>query len=162
MNLPPASELIQNNSLVSEELSSPKKRYEKTLNGEPVYVHRSDSTGMRYASLSLFPQEIALGLLGNYNKWSVVSEEMLHGLPVQVIEGDLNEYYQAKHQAKTFKLWVHKDTGILIKLEESNENKEVVAYLNTKSITFDENLDTTKFQIKAPQMYKALRANGQE
>lgn len=133
---------------------SVKSRYGKTEDGEKEYSIRYDPSHMGIASNSLFSQNMAIGFLEDYTKWSIKGEEKYLSLDSVVIEGTLNDYYKEKHQASTFKFWVHKDTGILLKMEEYNEKGEVVEYLITESIKLNDTLDEEKFKLKAPANYK--------
>ncbi|PLR75772.1 hypothetical protein CU633_19235 [Bacillus sp. V3-13] len=133
---------------------SVESRYGKTQDGKNEYSLRYDPSHMGVASNSLFSQNMALGFLEDYTKWSIKGEEKYLSLDSVVIEGTLNDYYKEKHQASTFKFWVHKDTGILLKMEEYNEKGEVVEYLITESIKLNETIDEGKFKMKAPKEYK--------
>lgn len=116
-----------------------KDRYKLDQNGEKVYERRLDPTYMDMASLSLFPEDFALGFLEDYNKWDIVSDkENINGYDVVIIEGELNPYYQMKHNVKSFKLWVEKNTGIVLQMEEYNQNGEATEFLKTKSIKIND------------------------
>jgi hypothetical protein len=113
----------------------PKNRFGRAQDGKKLYNYRQDPAHMDMAALSLFPQDFALGFLEGDN-WNITSaNETLANRNVVVISGNLNDYYQEKHHAKTFKLWVDKDTGILVQMEEYNEDGKAVEYLRTESLT---------------------------
>lgn len=132
---------------------SPKERYQ-SRDGEKVYIHRGDPSNMGLASESVFPQNIALGFLEDYNKWDISSEGTLNGENVVIVKGTLNDYYSAKFKATSFKLWVDKDTGILLQREVYNENGDVVEFIKTTSIKINSSIDDTKFKLKIPTDYK--------
>lgn len=72
---------------------------------------------------------IALGFLEDYNKWKIELEEQLDGRDAVVIAGELNDYYQNKHRGKAFKLWIDKKTGILLQMEEYNDQNQATEYI---------------------------------
>jgi outer membrane lipoprotein-sorting protein len=110
---------------------------------------------MNAAKDSLFPQEITLGYLEDYSKWDILDDSIQYlGLNVALIEGTFNNYYETKHQASTFKLWVHKDTGVLLKMEEYNKENEVVSSLVTQEIKFNNKSNNTNFQLEIPSGFK--------
>ncbi|MFE4524907.1 hypothetical protein ACFRCQ_22840 [Cytobacillus firmus] len=143
---------------LEKEDKKPKARYQKE-NGEKVYVHYVDPTQMGIAQDSLYPQSIAMGFLEDYDQWEitdVLSKENggLHNLDTIIIEGTLNDYYQKKHSAKTFKLWVSKDTGILLNYEEYNDTGDVVISQITKSIKLNQNVKDRIAVPAVPKNYK--------
>lgn len=103
---------------------------------------------MGVASEVLFNQNIALAYLEDQNKWAIVGSEDYLGLNATIIKGELPAYFKDKHNAETFKLWVHEETGILLKMEEYNQNGEVVYYVETHSIKLNSPLESEKFITK--------------
>lgn len=135
---------------------SAKARYRKDSKGEKLYLYRNDPTYMREVSISLFPQQIATGFLEDYTKWDIVSETTLNGLDAVVIEGKLNDYYKSKIGSEKFIFWVHKNTGILLKLEEYDSDGNITESLNTLDISIDGKKDDAKFKVKIPNEYKEI------
>ncbi|MCC3359683.1 hypothetical protein [Bacillus sp. REN16] len=134
---------------------SPKNRYLLGNNKEKIYLYKSDYTNMNAAKDSLFPQEIALGYLEDYSQWEIVDDSTKYaGVEAVLIEGTFNEYYAAKHQASTFKLWVHKDTGVLLNLEEYDSDMELVSGLATQDIKFNDKLNNANFHLETPPGFK--------
>lgn len=130
-----------------------KERYIKE-NGKIVGVHhRKDPSFMTIASEVLFNQNIALGYLNDYSKWNIVDETNYLGFDAVVINGTLDDYYQVKHKAVTFTLWVDKNTGILLKNEEYDNNGDVVDSLIVNKLKLTENLDSDKFKLDIPHDY---------
>lgn len=142
---------IRSESLLEGE--SPINRYSINDDGEKIYDYRIDPAFMDMAQNSLFPQEIALGYLEEYSKWDIKNTEKINGLDAIFLGGELNEYYQAKHKVKTFKLWVHAETGILLKMEEYNEKGQATESLVTNSIKINVPIKTTNFNIATPKNY---------
>lgn len=144
---------IQKNSLKDQPAKS---RYSKNDKGEKVFLRRTDPALMGIAATSVFPQDIALGFLEDYNKWNIVSEENIDGRDAVVIQGELNDYYQNKHKDKTFKLWVDKETGVLLQMEEYNDQNQATEYIRTKSIKVNDTLDSDEFKAIVPSDYSEL------
>jgi hypothetical protein len=139
--------------LNKEKSKSPKTRY-GTLDGQKLYKYRSDPTMTGYAKNSIFPQEIALGFLEDYDTWEIKGKTSYLGLKALIIEGTFNDYYSNKHNAESFKLWIHEDTGILLKYEEYDANGEVVIYQKTDDIKINNTIDEQKFKLKSVDKQK--------
>lgn len=94
---------------------------------------------------SLFPYEIASNYTRDLGKWNIEKQnEKLIGHNTAVLSGELNPYASEKSQAKTFRFWVDKDTGILVKYETYNAMGEVVHYLHPKELIINESVDPEK------------------
>ena len=133
-------------------------RYSQKNGIQKVYTNLPDPSYMGYPSISLYPQDVALGYLEDYNNWDIVSNnEKLNNLDVVVIQGNLNRSYQEKHGALTFKLWVQKDTGILLKLEEYNGNGKTVESLKTTDIKLDSKVTDQNYKIAIPSNFKEVK-----
>lgn len=132
-----------------------KDKIHKNERGENVFERRSDSTYMGgLAATSLFPQDIAASFLEDYDNWKIIStNENINGLEAVLIEGNLNDYFQAKHHATKFKLWVHKDTGILLAMEEYNDSGVITEYIKTIDIKLNDKADIKKETITIPTNY---------
>jgi hypothetical protein len=74
---------------------------------------------------SLFHYEIVSSLMRDLNKWEIEKQnEMLLGHNTMVIKGKSN-----RRDAHSFRFWVDKDTGILLKYETYSPTGQVVDYL---------------------------------
>lgn len=131
-----------------------KSRYDKSEKNEKVYNYRTDPTYMSAASVSVFPQEIALGFLEDYSKWEISGDIKYLGQNAVIINGTFNDYYAEKHQAETFKLWVDKNRGILLKLEEYGKDNEVMTSLVTTKFKVDSSFHSSDFKAEVPEKYK--------
>lgn len=136
------------------QLKKVKNRFSKTPNGENIYVYRPDLSHMTYAKASLFSQELALGYLEDYHNWSIVGETSMFNTPTLVIEGKFNDYYQQKHKAETFKIWVSKETGIVLKLEEYSGHGSVISGMETTKFKLGETIEDNDFKKAKPEKYK--------
>ncbi|KAB2397080.1 MULTISPECIES: hypothetical protein [Bacillus cereus group] len=150
------------------------QRYIKGPNGKNEGVKlRRDPANMGLANEVLFSQNIALGFLEEKNKWTIKGEEKYLDLPVIIITGEVPNSYAQRHGGKTFKLLVHKDTGILLNFEEYDSNNQIVFNIKVNNINIDNNQKTVmksavstqqnsmsdeqKFTIKIPEGYKSMK-----
>lgn len=132
-------------------------RYDHSKN-EKVYNYRTDPTYMSAASVSLFPQEIAVGFLEDYSKWEISGHMKYLGQNAVIISGTFNEYYAEKHQADTFKLWVDENRGIILKLEEYGKDNEVMTSLETTKFKADSSFHSSDFKANVPAKYKKKKS----
>ncbi len=94
---------------------------------------------------SLFPYEIASNYTRDLDKWRIEKQnEELVGHNTLVLSGELDPYASEKTQSKTFRFWVDKDTGILVKYETYNANGDVVRYLHPKELIINKRVDPKK------------------
>jgi beta-lactamase regulating signal transducer with metallopeptidase domain/outer membrane lipoprotein-sorting protein len=97
-------------------------------------------------SESLFPYEIAGLYTSNLNNWQIEKQnEELLGHNTLVIKGTLNDYAKLKHKSNTFRFWVDKDTGILLKYETYNSGGDVVNYLYPMKLEINVPIDSKDF-----------------
>ncbi|GAE47996.1 sigma-E factor regulatory protein RseB domain-containing protein [Mesobacillus boroniphilus] len=127
----------------------------KKLYGEPITIDKAigetkvkkssiyrDIPQIGFASHSLFPYELATKYLSDISKWEIEKQnEKLLNHNVIVVGGTLDKSKKAKIQSSTFKLWVDKDTGILIKYETYNDAGELINYLHTKELRINEKIN---------------------
>ncbi|UOR10639.1 hypothetical protein [Halobacillus amylolyticus] len=101
------------------------------------------------AKSSLFPYEIASNYTRNLSNWEIEKQnEILLEHNTVVLSGTLNEYASVKHKSSTFRFWVDKDTGILVKYETYNADNEVVNYLYTEKLEINVPIDNSVFEPK--------------
>ncbi|WP_020063108.1 M56 family metallopeptidase [Bacillus sp. 123MFChir2] len=93
------------------------------------------------AQSSLFPYEIASNYTRNLNTWEIEKQnEQLLGHNTLVIKGNIN-----KRINKSFRFWVDKDTGILVKYETYNAAGKVADYLYPTSLEINVPIDSKRF-----------------
>jgi beta-lactamase regulating signal transducer with metallopeptidase domain len=98
------------------------------------------------AMSSLFPYEIASNYTRNLNNWEIEKQnEMVLGHNTLVIKGKLDDYSRIKHKSDTFRFWVDKDTGILVKYETYDSEGKVVDYLYPKSLEINVPINSDDF-----------------
>lgn len=104
------------------------------------------------AHLSIFAYEIITNYLRDESKWEIIKQtDSYLDEPVIIIGGKLNDYASKKHQSETFKFWVHKPTGILLKYETYNTQGDVINSLVTNSFEWNEKLDPATFDVEPPE-----------
>lgn len=133
------------------------QRYFKNDDGTTGFILSRDPANMGIASSVLNNQYIALGFLEDYNKWQIVGSDEFLGLPAIVITGELPDIYKSRFDGSSFKIFVHKDTGILLNLEVYGNSNEIVNIIKLNDIKLNSiynSSDDEKFKIKIPQNYK--------
>ncbi|WP_226537491.1 hypothetical protein [Fictibacillus halophilus] len=132
-----------------------------TLKIEDAFSTESDGTDMTsyrdrppigMAQNSLFPYEIASNYTRDLERWEIEKQdEMVLGHNTVVLKGYVDSYASEKHSSETFRFWVDKDTGILVKYETYNKNDEVVNYLHPKELLINIPVEVSKLK---PDMTK--------
>jgi len=104
---------------------------------------------------SLFPFEIASNYLEDEEQWEIEQQEdTFLGEKVMIIKGNLNAYNSEKPQSVSFRFWVHKATGILMKMETYSAEGNVVDSLVTQKFILDKPIPKSEFQLNIPKDYK--------
>lgn len=99
------------------------------------------------AQSSLFPYEIASNYTRDYNNWEIEKQnETLLNHNTIVLKGKLNRNSSNKQGAKTFRFWVDKDSGILVKYELYDETGNVVSFLHPLELKVNVPVDTKVFE----------------
>jgi hypothetical protein len=129
--------------------SGPRKT--KSASGENVYINRVDPAISGPAQSVVLPQAYAFWLNDETNNYSIVGNETFLGRNATVIEGVHDQDMAIKHDATKFKLWVDSETGVLLKLIETNESGEVTNSVVAESIQFNIPLDSSEFSTQEPQ-----------
>ncbi|MFK4467524.1 hypothetical protein [Bacillus sp. RC252] len=122
-------------------------------NSEGVKLRKAPAN-MGLASEVLFSQNIALGFLEDYSKWKFEADEIYLGLPVKVITGEVSDNFKERHGSSTFKMWIHRDTGMLLNFEEYDSKGEKVVAIKVNDIKLNTPSDTQKFKIQELDGYK--------
>ncbi|MFD5854032.1 sigma-E factor regulatory protein RseB domain-containing protein [Cytobacillus pseudoceanisediminis] len=94
------------------------------------------------AASSLFPYEIASNYTRDLNTWDIEKQnEELLGHNTLVIKGEVD-----RRNFQSFRFWVDKDTGILVKYETYNSEGKIVDYLYTTKLEINVPIDSEKFK----------------
>ena len=140
---------------------SSQKRYFKEEDGDTGFMIVRDPANMGVASSVLNNQYVALGFLEDHNKWEINENDKFLGLPAIVITGELPDLYKSRFDGTSFKILVHKDTGILFaSLEIYDDSNEIVNIIKLNDIKLNSNyttLNNDEISIKIPKEYKELK-----
>lgn len=108
--------------------------------GNPLTNYRERPPISRVAE-SLFPYEIASNYTRDLNRWEIEKQnEELLGHNTLVIKGTKNH-----RDFQSFRFWVDKDTGVLVKYETYNAAGEVVDYLHPTRLEINVPIDSQEF-----------------
>jgi hypothetical protein len=100
------------------------------------------------AHASLFPYEDVAKYLRFTDLWEIEKQdEELLGHNTIVLKGTLDESIDERMQpqAESFRFWVDKDSGILVKKEVYDSNGEVVSYLHPESLLVNRPVNPNQF-----------------
>ncbi|WP_242221346.1 M56 family metallopeptidase [Bacillus cereus group sp. BfR-BA-01380] len=146
------------------ELKYPEEERSKPLKIENAFLINSEGDNVTVnrerppigeAMSSLFPYEIASNYTRNLNTWEIEKQnEQLLGHNTLVIKGNIN-----KRINKSFRFWVDKDTGILVKYETYDAAGKVADYLYSTSLEINVPIDSKRFTpdltgYKKEEMFK--------
>ncbi|MCL1701185.1 hypothetical protein [Lysinibacillus sp. Bpr_S20] len=123
------------------------ERIEKMPGGEKAYIKRVDPSLMGIAKTSLFPEDIAMGLLENTDSWNITGEGNISGIKTFVIQGKLNNDYATRYNAQDFELEVDQKTGILLVFKAIDSNGNVKESIITNEIELNSVLDSSSFKL---------------
>ncbi|OIK14265.1 hypothetical protein BIV60_12225 [Bacillus sp. MUM 116] len=120
---------------------------EKMPDGSKLYNTRPDHAQTGRAEAIVAPLTYAIGYLENQEKWSFQPDERLLGREVTVVSGELSDYFKEKHQAETFKYWIDKQTGMVLKRETYDKQGKIVDKLEVKNLEINVPINTSLFNI---------------
>lgn len=124
-----------------------KERIVKMPDGEKAYVKRVDPSLMGIAKTSLFPEDIAMGLLENIESWNITGKGNISGFKTFVIQGKLNNDYATRYNAQDFELEVDQKTGILLVFKAIDSNGTIKESIITNEIELNSFLDPSSFKL---------------
>lgn len=115
-------------------------------NGEQVTDSRW-SPPIQEASNSLFPYDIASNYTRNLSDWEIEKQdEKLLSHNTLVLKGKLNTYAAQKGRANSFRFWIDKDSGVLIKYETYDSNGEIIDYLHPLTLKINTSVNVDRFK----------------
>lgn len=99
---------------------------------------------------NLFNYEFVAKYLRNEDKWEIEKQnEELLGHNTMVIYGEIDENIRESNHVQpsenSFRIWVDKDTGIIIKKEVYNNAGDVISYLYTSSLVINKIYESEEF-----------------
>ncbi|MFB4166791.1 hypothetical protein [Virgibacillus sp. JSM 102003] len=133
---------LQKKVSVEEALSiDSSKVYDKLLS---LYDWEAPPTGT--AGISLFPFHKAVQYLGDYEQWDIEKQNAeILGHNTIVLSGEVKDKVARMKNVETFRFWVDKDTGILVKYEEYDSNGNITSYLHPKKLEINVSVDSKEF-----------------
>ena len=137
---------------LNEESISLEEVFRKDLDGSSITTYRERPP---IATDSLFPFEIAANYLREESQWEIEQQEEKYlGEKVVVIKGEFDALNSEKYQSVSFRLWVHKSSGILLKMETYSSEGNVVDSLVTQDFMLDKSIPSSEFQFNIPKDFK--------
>lgn len=128
--------------------------YEKDANGSSITNYRARPP---IGKDSLFPFEIAANYLKDESQWEIEQQEEKYlDEKVIVIRGNLSASNSEKYQSASFKFWVHKASGILMKMETYSAEGNIVDSLKTQEFILDKSIPSSEFQLSIPKDFKKM------
>lgn len=103
----------------------------------PIYYYRDNPTNVHYSStVSLFPQEMAFGLLSNEELWSISKKISFLNRKCTVIEGKTEKEYGKKLNIQKFELTIDNESGIILDFKGYDQSGTLTSYICTKDVSF--------------------------
>ncbi|WP_371068856.1 hypothetical protein [Sediminibacillus sp. JSM 1682029] len=122
------------------ELDESDRTYFKTEN-------QDRKPGLKPVTQSLFPRHMAMNYLASMDLWSIEEQNAeLNGRKVFIIAGELSDYGKEHNAADSFRFWVDKETGILIKYEIYGMDGDIIDSLYTITLEVDEDLEEFEYE----------------
>ncbi|MBQ5340267.1 MAG: hypothetical protein J6Z40_14035, partial [Oscillospiraceae bacterium] len=104
------------------------------------YFRRGVSYGYT-ARECLFPENLSLGCLYDFDSWKIAGTAELGGRTCTVVKGSLTGTYSKKLDAVTFEMYVDQETGILMQYKGYDANGRLGGFLITENLKFGDNAD---------------------
>ncbi|AIK38985.1 hypothetical protein COM13_04310 [Bacillus pseudomycoides] len=89
----------------------------------------------------------------------VNQHETYRGYDTIVVQGEFIGANAKKFQAKIFHYWFDRNTGLVLKYENRNEQGEVVGYLETESFVVNTPIADREFAVDIPLDYQRQNMN---
>lgn len=98
------------------------------------------------AGLTLFPYEMTSRFLRNEQLWEIEKQnEEVVGLNTIVLNGEFDDGEKEVTKDDSFRLWVDKETGILVKYEVYGNDGKINSYLHPNSLNVNVPIDPKQF-----------------
>ncbi|TXC86067.1 hypothetical protein FS935_18655 [Metabacillus litoralis] len=94
----------------------------------------------------LFPYEKATSYLRDVKMWDIDKQnEEIAGQNTIVLKGTVDPQINRMMPEESFRFWVDKDTGILVKFEGYDSNGEITSYIYSEKLQINTPIDTKEF-----------------
>ncbi|GGH86557.1 hypothetical protein JOD43_003556 [Pullulanibacillus pueri] len=110
---------------------------------------------MLYGSSTLFPFEIAESYLMKNTDWDIESQNANYlGHEAVILTGHINRLSADKTPITSFKMWINKGTGILLRMENYDKKGNLIEFMKTTRLKFNKGIDEKLLTI--PEGYKKV------
>ena len=131
--------------------------YSIGTDGLPRAVYRADYTRVPLASRCLFPQGFTMGALHDFSLWNIEEITELDGNECFRITGTPEESYAGKTRIHNYEMYVNTKNGCIMRLQGFNENGELVFYVYTDDLRFDDEAqEHKKAPSEIPEGYRKI------
>ena len=125
--------------------------------GNVTLAYRADLTKVPLASRSLFPQGFTAGALHDFSLWNIEEITELDGNECFSIIGTPEESYAGKTRIHNYEMYVNTKNGCIMKLQGFNESGELVFYVYTDDLRFDDEAEDYKKALgEIPEGYSKI------
>ncbi|MEH7356796.1 hypothetical protein V7150_25130 [Neobacillus drentensis] len=103
---------------------------------------------------SLFPSEMVNLFMGDSSNWDIEKQNAeINGHNTILIKGKLNGNSSTVLESSWYRLWIDKDTGILVQYETYRDDNAIINYLYTKELRINDPIreDSLKPSLKGLQ-----------
>ena len=128
---------VEKRRTLEEEWPGITERYSIDENGDPHYRYRGNPTNVSGAGECLLPQTWAFGLLPEKDLWVIEGSLEYCGRTCYDIVGTVRDSYAAQIGADQFRMYVDRETGILLMLDAWNDQGSACSVTVTE-ITVDD------------------------
>ena len=128
---------VEKRRTLAEEWPGITERYSIDENGDPHYRYRGNPTNVSGAGECLLPQTWAFGLLPEKDLWVIEGSLEYCGRTCYDIVGTVGDSYAAQIGADQFRMYVDRETGILLMLDAWNDQGSACSVTVTE-ITVDD------------------------
>ena len=128
---------VEKRRTLAEEWPGITERYSIDENGDPHYRYRGNPTNVSGAGECLLPQTWAFGLLPEKDLWVIEGSLEYCGRTCYDIVGTVRDSYAAQIGADQFRMYVDRETGILLMLDAWNDQGSACSVTVTE-ITVDD------------------------
>ncbi len=128
---------VEKRRTLAEEWPGITERYSIDENGDPHYRYRGNPTNVSGAEECLLPQTWAFGLLPEKDLWVIEGSLEYCGRTCYDIVGTVRDSYAAQIGVDQFRMYVDRETGILLLLDAWNDQGSACSVTVTE-ITVDD------------------------
>lgn len=112
--------------------------------GYDVWKYRTDLTNCPTAKMCLFPQEMTMGYLSNFEAWEIVGTESVLDRECVVLSGKLSGSYSEKVNVCSFVFYIDKETGVTLKYLGYDNFGDISDFIIVDTIAFDSEADNVR------------------